>query len=418
MKPASAEPVPTPSPPPRGRASGRGSPRPHFAIVGCIGEHNAGDEALFLSTLQQLRTRWPEARFTAFTNDEAHTRATYSVEAVSALGILAPATAIAAARQGTTWKTLRTLARCDCLVVCGGELIRTDFGLKATLSIFDRVLLARLFGKKRLFLGVGAGALDDPLQMSLIRFASRSAPVLAREAESFQRLQAARVGVPVEASDMALLLQPAAPRLALPEGPWCAISLRDPATTRSCRGMAITREEVVRRLAAAADHVVEALGMAPVFVPFGLEPDDDRRFHRDVHGAMRHGAAARLLEDELPVDQLLGLMGRASLVLGMRLHACVFAINQNVPVVGVAYDAKVRKQFEYFGLERCCTPIDGPDELPRLLDEAHAGAAAISTQMSTRLQVLRSRVSRSIDAVLQDFQPAGLAALPGNDETR
>lgn len=373
---------------------------PVFAVLGCIGEHNAGDEALFLSSVQQLRARWLDARFVAFSNSVEHTRSTYGVEAVSALSLLSLKTIIPAVRQGVIRDAIATIARCDCLVICGGELIRTDFGMRATMSIFDRILIARLLGKPRIFLGVGAGGLDDPRQLRLMRFAAAGAPILARETESAQRLQNAGIGLPEPTCDMALLLEPAQPGIELPAGPWCAISLRDPATTKSCRNISIGRDELVRRFATAADHVVEALGMTPVFLPFGLEPDDDRHIHREVRNCMRHGARAVLHESELPVDTLLGAVGRASLVLGMRLHACIFAMNQMVPVVGIAYDDKVRKQFEYFDIAEHCIAIDGPDRLCTMLSDATARAAAIRSVISSRLAELRAHAADRLDTAL------------------
>lgn len=373
---------------------------PTFAVLGCVGEHNAGDEALFLACVQQLRARWPAARVIAFSNDVAHTRQSYGVEAVSALSMMSLGTIVPAIRQGVIVDALRTIASCDCLVVCGGELIRTDFGMKATLSIFDRVLVARVLGKPRLFLGVGAGGLDDERQLRMMRFAAKDAPILAREAESARRLKDAGIGLPEAACDLALLLRPTPPAIALPDTPWCAVSLRDPATTKSCRNMAIGRDELIDRLAESADHIVEHLRMVPVFLPFGLEPDDDRRFHRLVHARMRRGSEAVLVEEEMPVDGLLGAIGQASLVLGMRLHASIFAINQGIPAVGIAYDSKVRKQYEYFGIEDFCVPIESPGLIPGALDAATADAAAIRTRLESRLERLRTSAAGRLDVAL------------------
>jgi polysaccharide pyruvyl transferase WcaK-like protein len=373
---------------------------PTFAVLGCVGEHNAGDEGLFLACVQQLQARWPAARVIAFSNDVEHTRRSYGVEAVSALSMMSLGTIVPAIRQGVIVDALRTIASCDCLVVCGGELIRTDFGMKATLSIFDRVLVARVLGKPRVFLGVGAGGLDDERQLRMMRFAAKDAPILAREAESARRLEDAGIGLPEVACDLALLLRPKPPEITLPDTPWCAVSLRDPATTKSCRNMAIGREELVDQLAAAVDHIVEHLRMVPVFLPFGLAPDDDRRFHRLVHARMRLGSEAILVEEEMPVDGLLGAIGQASLVLGMRLHASVFAINQCVPAVGIAYDPKVRKQYEYFGIEDFCIPIAMPGLIPSALDAAAVNSTAIRGKLASRLAGLRTSTATSLDRAL------------------
>ena len=51
---------------------------------------------------------------------------------------------------------------------------------------------------------------------------------------------------------------------------------------------------------------------------------------------------------------VVGLIRRADAVLGMRLHALIFAAAQGTPFAGVSYDPKVSGFVEYMGRGLCC----------------------------------------------------------------
>ena len=56
---------------------------------------------------------------------------------------------------------------------------------------------------------------------------------------------------------------------------------------------------------------------------------------------------AFLLNDYEGTDDLMGITGRASFILCMRLHTLIFAAHMGVPTLGIVYDPKVR---EYLGM--------------------------------------------------------------------
>lgn len=330
---------------------------PVFAIVGCIGEHNAGDEALFASVVSVIRGRWPEARIVAFSNDIRHTVANYNVEAVPAVGLVSPSTMIGALIGGATRAAFNTLLRSDCLVVCGGELIRTDFGLKATLTVFDRIILAKLLGRPVVALGVGVGKLSGWFHKAILAFGLRQAHVLVRDPGSQDNFEALGVGSATLTCDLALFLNPVDPRVAPPRGDWFAVCIRDPRGTRSSF---FTMEEAVAFKSSVADaltRIYREHGMKPVFVPFGFYPDDDLPYLLEIAERMAPDVEFDVVKCEMPPAELLGFLSEARFVVGMRLHSCVFGVRLDLPTIGLAYDDKVRKFMTYCGRGEVCLSL-------------------------------------------------------------
>ena len=60
-------------------------------------------------------------------------------------------------------------------------------------------------------------------------------------------------------------------------------------------------------------------------------------------------------------SEAMAVLGRMSLVLGLRLHSLILAVAQGVPVVGVDYDRKIRGFMELAGVEELlCLPSEPP----------------------------------------------------------
>jgi polysaccharide pyruvyl transferase WcaK-like protein len=360
--------------------------RPRFLLVGCFGEQNAGDEALLGSALHLLRSRWPEASITVFSQEPEKTARAFNVEALSSMTFLEFRSAVGLLRRRQLIPVLRAISACDCIIVAGGELLRTDFGLHAVLTIFDRILLGRLLSKPVVMMGVGCGPLEAGLGLSIMQWASRGAPILTREEQSRRDLSRAGIGVPVASCDMAFQLPEILHGVALPVTPKIGIALRHPARTASCRNLQISPADFLRGVARLADAAV-GLGATPVFVPFCCRgSDDDRLCHEEVRGLMRHSEAARMIEDEMPPHRLKNLMSAMDLVVGMRLHACVFALAHARPVLALSYDEKVRKQMRQFGCEDAVLSLGEIDAAPQRLQRMWVSRDQRAEETRSRLQ--------------------------------
>ena len=110
-------------------------------------------------------------------------------------------------------------------------------------------------------------------------------------------------------------------------------------SVRSCKNLPSDfREE----MAAALDKIAEN-GYIPVFIPMQLKADLE--LSRQVAAAMKY--PSRIIDREIPVREMLAIIGRSTIACGMRLHMLIFASVVNVPMAGIAYDPKIKGFMEY-----------------------------------------------------------------------
>ena len=92
-------------------------------------------------------------------------------------------------------------------------------------------------------------------------------------------------------------------------------------------------------LAKAADSLSAELDAHIVLLPLQYPVDVDAC--RRLRGFMDHEERATVLETGCDTEQFLSLMGNFDLLIGMRLHALIFAAVMEIPFVAVSYDPKI-----------------------------------------------------------------------------
>jgi polysaccharide pyruvyl transferase WcaK-like protein len=101
------------------------------------------------------------------------------------------------------------------------------------------------------------------------------------------------------------------------------------------------------------------------------------------------------------VSDLLSVTGAMDLVLGVRLHALIFAAAQGVPAVGLSYDPKVASFMLEAGLQGLL-PVDAP---PAVVEEALSRAwdarTGLRTRLQARLATWHQAAADGIDAALR-----------------
>ncbi|MGE5529222.1 MAG: polysaccharide pyruvyl transferase CsaB [Patescibacteria group bacterium] len=316
---------------------------PIIVISGYYGAGNTGDEAILAAMLEALRAAIPGGEFVVLSRDPAHTRTLHGVAALHrGLGRDLRA-------------KLSLLRRADLFISGGGGLFQDAFPRRhiprSVLYYAGICALARLCGCPVMFYAQGIGPLRGRLARRLARAAAGLAcAVTVRDPGSAALLlDLGARGAPIRvAADPVLAWHPpreggVLERFGLGGRRILAVSVR-PWPGQAC----------LRAVAGAADRAA-AHGLRPVFVPFARGVDEEAC--RAARASMADGDAAVILPHLPPADVYRVLAG-AELVLGMRLHALIFAAAAGVPMVGLAYEPKVRALMDLLGLAPWSLALD------------------------------------------------------------
>ncbi|HHW55115.1 MAG: polysaccharide pyruvyl transferase CsaB [bacterium] len=297
---------------------------PRVVISGYFGFNNAGDEAILTSMVGSLRRFVPRIQLTVISGNPALTAAQHQVKAVDRTDFPG---------------IIRALRQADLLLSGGGSILQDVTSSRSLFYYLGIVVLAKLCGTRVMFFGQGVGPIRRPINRILTAFiANRVDLITVREAGSLETLQELGVAKPPihVTADQVFCLEPApadrAEAILAREGvdldrPLVGISLR---RWRDYQGY---KEAVAQ----AADWLAEVCGAQIVFLP--LQSPVDIPVAREVAALMKEPAV--ILEGDYSAQEFLAVTGRMDLIIGMRLHALIFAAVQGVPMVGIIYDPKV-----------------------------------------------------------------------------
>jgi polysaccharide pyruvyl transferase CsaB len=351
-------------------------------ITGSYGGMNLGDEAILQSIIAQLRRDLP-VEITVFSRDAEDTKKRHSVERAVPVRKLSRA------------EITPEIERLDLLVFGGGGIL-----YDADARVYLReVSIAHEKRVPVMLYAVGAGPLDNPEAQAAVRDCLEHVEVVTvRERSAQQVLEAAGVHRDiVVTADPALLLKPEpVPRGVLKreglEGrrKLIGMSVREPGVAAPD----IDEKQYHSLLANAADYMVDRFDADIVFVPMERSVLDTQHSHA-VIALMLRAQRATVLKGEYTSGQMLGLMGRFSFVVGMRLHFLMFAALRGVPFIALPYSGKVSGFLEDLGLPAPPLKLVNPGRLIAHLDESWDKRRALRTKLIKALPALQERAQET-----------------------
>jgi len=356
--------------PPGGRLEGsraaaaprlRRRPMSRVVLSGYYGFDNLGDEAVLAATVDALRARRPGVEIAVLSGTPEATGRAFAVEGVPR------------ARVGDL---VRILRRSDLFLSGGGSLFQDVTSWRSPWYYLGVLALARRLGCRTAVYAQGIG----PLRGRAIRSAARRTLsavdlITLRDRESLSALASLGVDRPpvALAGDPALLLAPEWSARVLAETSQWGAGVHVGLALRAWRN-----DAWLDAVARAARTIVERHGVR--WVCLAMQRPGDFVLAERVAAAL--GPGARVVRAPLNPREMLALVGRLGLVVGMRLHALMFAAVQGVPFVPLAYDLKVSAFAREMG-----EPFLDPDDLdvPALVEMT---GAAIANAAERRAHVL------------------------------
>ncbi len=341
-----------------------------IALSGYYGFDNAGDEALLSAITSSIEELAPGTEFVVLSGDPDKTWSSHGIPAVY---------------HKNPWKVFRTLKESDLLISGGGSIFQDVTSARSLPYYISVVALAKLLGKPVMFYAQGVGPINRSISKHLMRRVGNRVDLISlRDRESAQVLRAVGVDRPpsVITADPVFALQPGEQ-----ERREMSRYIGDSGWDRLPLIMVSVRqwpalEGYQNNLADALDRLADK-GYNILFVPMAW-PEDISESRR-VMGLMKK--TSYLAERKLHAKELLALVSQAHMVVGMRLHALIFAASQGTLFSGISYDPKVEAFLNVYG--QAPLPFEGDTMLKRI--EEILGSQEIKEDIQNKSRELGER---------------------------
>ena len=166
-------------------------------------------------------------------------------------------------------------------------------------------------------------------------------------------------------------------------------------------GLRANYESMIRRL---TESLLDATNATVILVPheFGAERELEANSAVLRSVVDRHPGRVFMLTEELKANELKWVIGHTSFFVGSRMHACIAALSQMIPAVGLAYSDKFVGVFESAGVGDAVIDLRNADEgeaLSRTL-AAYKAREQLKRVMAPRMESIRSEIRQTFGELL------------------
>lgn len=301
-------------------------------------------------------------------------------------------------------KVAAELSRADVLISGGGSLLQ-DKTSKRSLNYYSGIMeLAKFFGKKVYVYANGIGPiLHEGNKKRAAKAVVKADVISVRDSGSKEELVS--LGVPENkiciSADPAFLID-GRKAVGIPsrEGKFFALSVRL-MDVSSSESLTPRDEEILAELAESVEKIAKAHGMFPLIIPMQQSRD------MGISNRLKQRLEERGVESEIYIPlsaaELIEVLGRAQLLIGMRLHAVIFASSAGVPVIGLSYDPKVESFMREIGQEYIVDlakdKISG--RLEAYADKIIENRVEIGRELRGKAKILRCRAEKDVERLAE-----------------
>lgn len=299
----------------------------NILISGYYGFNNAGDEALLTAILASLRAAEPKAEITVISGNPTDTTSKHQVRSLHRFHVR---------------ELLAAMERADLVISGGGSLLQDVTSKRSLLYYLSVIALAKRKGKKVMLFAQGIGPIRNSFMRFLTRIVCRRADAITvRDQDSADEL--VRLGIvkgkAEVTADSVLTLEKASME------PGSKI-LKEAglAADRPAIGVAVRswpeNQRCLQQLGTALTHLSKIHSAQIVILPLQYPMDMEASMILRGHIAVDRQSVI-LLQQPYSTEEFLSLIGNFDLLIGMRLHALIFAAVMETPFLAVSYDPKV-----------------------------------------------------------------------------
>lgn len=371
-------------------------------ISGYYGFGNTGDEAVLQAMISDLQSACPETDLCVISGNPAETHQSHQVKSVPIHDLQA---------------VISEVKRSDVVIIGGGGLFHDYWDVDLSGILSDRhhgltlycsiALLTSQLNKPLMIYGAGVGPLQTSKGKQCTRAVFESARAITVRDQASKRalsdlgLDPEKIAVTADPSfrwpgihkKTSVPVQIDAPK------PYLGIALRN-------WDLGPASDSWEGRAAEAIDDYLDLQEGSAVFIPFQKGEDrasNDLEIANRIYGQLRNRQRAVVLNGDLSSAEIFSVISRCDVLLGMRLHAIIFAALNGVPIVGLAYDPKINIMMGQLDLADYALPLD--EIQPRLvvtsLEKAVENAANSRKQFQLRTKELSQKALANTEAAVR-----------------
>lgn len=319
-----------------------------ITINGWYGHFNGGDDAILQVFVEQCSKR-VKCNVFVLSDLPENIKSTDNLQSKYHLK-LSTFEIIKSLFNGNLFGYFHNLYNSDLFVLGGGGLLRDNTSWKNLFRLLDEIWISKLFRNKVMLYAIGVGPFKTKFGKFLIASSVKICDLITVRDENSAKLLV-QIGVPAEkihlVADPAFLLESEAPRdsvlmdILFGEGKKIGVF---PASGLVDGGHNFSRAIL---LAQALDNLVEKTGLQFVAFPMRVFESgvDDVAISYAIKSAMKYPDAMHIYEKRLSPSELKWVTGKTMLNITVRLHAMIFSLASNVPVVAINYEPKVANVF-------------------------------------------------------------------------
>lgn len=297
-----------------------------IVISGYYGFANAGDEAMLTSIVRALRGVEPEIDLTVISGNPAETSAKHQVKSIYRFNF---------------FKIYSAVKNADMLLSGGGSLLQDVTSLRSLFYYLFIILMGKMAGKKVMLYSHGIGPIRNALARKLTRIVCGKADLITvRDKDSQSELL--KMGLDgrniIVTADSVLALPVADKSIGQKILTEAGVDIKRPVLGISVRPW--TNDiNCFKVIASALKQFKKGHDAQIVLVP--LQYPADLKSCASLAEFLKDEKDIYFLKSAYNTEEFLSLIGNFKLLLGMRLHALVFAAVMKVPLLAVSYDPKV-----------------------------------------------------------------------------
>lgn len=294
-------------------------------ISGYYGYGNIGDEAILESMIYDLRNFLNPEDIIILSNNPDSTLK-YGIKSYSSRSITG---------------NIKSLYKAD-LFISGGGGLTNDWETFSFLVYSFRVLLASIICKKSMIYAQGIGPLHSKINRNITKFILNQVDLITvRDEESKDLLK--NIGVKKQiyvTSDPVFTLKPADEKKIKKILESNNIKSGEKLIIITIRSL-LEKEGAFKfkeTIAAFVDYLIDR-NFKVIFMPF--QPDHDKEILDETINLVKNKDRIKTIEGYSPRETI-GIIKKADMVIGMRLHSLIFATITGTPLIGLIYDTKVK----------------------------------------------------------------------------